>query len=162
MGVHNANWAGMKFSRGNELLIIFRPKLTLAWLAGDPGDTLSVDSLEYRSMVNSDFTAFYNRIVDTSRCLVGIQVICLIEGIEIWMRIANLPFVSGRRASNTIRILFRDSLPRDLSILDDQAFGGRFYESITGVLAISMDVSWLSSRDLEAIEAAPADWITVG
>ncbi|HXT47429.1 MAG TPA: hypothetical protein VN717_02255 [Gemmatimonadaceae bacterium] len=124
------------------------------------GDIVSVDGLEYRSIVDSDFTAFYDRIQNYSGLLLGFEIGVLIDEITIRAALSSLPYARLGRASHTIQVFLRRLPSNECVVQDDQAFGGRIYESVTGVIAVSINMDWLTDVERNAIETSDADWVT--
>jgi hypothetical protein len=149
----------MPIGEDDQLLIICNTSPALAHLTDDVGDVIEVESLTYRSIVDSDFTAFYDRIQDYSGLLLGFEIGILFDELRIRAELSSLPYVRLGRASHAIQI-FLQGLPRDDCVVrDDQAFGGRIYESVTGVIAISINMDWLTDVERRSIETCGAEWV---
>lgn len=61
-----------------ETIIFFlRMNLALALVKADPGDRFSFDQLQFVTLVDTDLTAFFDRILDDSGRLVAVQLMPL-------------------------------------------------------------------------------------
>lgn len=143
------------------LVMIFRPRLTLAVVPGDPGSTFRAGSDLFRAVSETYLTAFYDRVRDQGGQLVGLDI-TPVEGAE--QLVGSLsPFEyvqlvdDGQRA----RVLFAGKIRGNVSSLADQAFGGRIYRSSRGELAISLDLEWLDSSDIKAIKSSTGHWVSL-
>jgi hypothetical protein len=143
---------------GDYLVILFRPEISLAWSLGDPGQTFTVGALNYVSKIESDFTGFYNRLKDRSGHFVGIEITPLLGEEYLPFVLSRLPYVETDPNGKLIRVFFSGRPTVDVDVVDDQAFGGRIYEAITGEFAVSLVTDWLSPADIAALKDCMVDW----
>jgi len=155
--------AGPAPTTGDErcLVMVFRPRLALAIVSADPGTEFLAGGERFRAVTETYLTAFYDRVLDQSGQLVGLEI-TPVEGAE--PLVASLspfeyvqPVEEGRRA----RVFFAGKIRGNASSSAEQAFGGRIYRSTRGELAISLDLEWLDSSDIRAIKSSPADWLSL-
>jgi hypothetical protein len=148
-----------KGSADQYLMVFFRKRLTLCIRDGDPGLAFTVGDTPFRSKIDSDMTGFYDRLRDRDGHLIGFQVQLLLAEEYLPTVLSDYSYVTVTPGSTSIRIFFDDSSKRDVQRIDDQAFGGRVYESISGSFAISMNTYWLTADDLAAVRRSSADWL---
>lgn len=144
-----------------HLVLICHSHLLLAWTVGDPGDEFVADSLRYRSIIDSDFAAFYDRILDQESRLIGIEIFLLANGEELVDRLLSLPYSRPGRATLAVQIYFGDPPTSAPVVKLDQEFGGRIYEAVTGAIAIAISTCWLSESERDSICAANVEWTSL-
>ena len=145
-----------------ETLIFFlREDLTMALVKADPGDRFNVDQLQFITLVDTDLTAFFDRVLDDSGRLVAIQLMPLAADELVAEAVSRLPYGSLRPGAKSMRIILHEHPPEHSSRSDDQAFGGRIYRADNGELAISIHTEWLSEADMQSIRETAANWIEV-
>ncbi len=148
-------------AEGSHLVVIYRPRLTLAWWAGDPGEQLVVDGTPYKSKVESDFTGFYDRMYDDVGRFLGLQVLPLLAEQYLSNVLSRFEYVRPT-AGVQFRVFLAGRVDERPRIVDDQGFGGRIYEAIDGEFAMSFDLAWMDHSDVEAMRCAAADWVELG
>jgi len=143
------------------LVMIFRPRLALALVPGDPGPEFVAGGDRFLTVMDTYLTAFYDRVRDESGKLVGLEITPVEGARQVVASLSPFEYVQlvdeGRRA----RVFFAGTIRGNPSSSAEQAFGGRIYRSVRGELAISLDLEWLDSPDIRAIKASAAQWLTV-
>ena len=147
-------------SQDANLVVFFRPQLTLAWCVAPGEQLVLLDGTSFKSKVDSDFTGFYDRMYDARGRFLGLQVLPLLAEQYLSKVLSRFHYVRPTSGVQ-FRVFLTGSVDENPQIVDDQGFGGRIYEAIDGEFAMSFDVSWMSQPDVEAIQVAPADWIGV-
>lgn len=140
------------------LLVVLRPKLTLAKSPAWPLKGFALDSKEYRDAALGEWTGFYDWLRDADGSLLGVRY-WLNEGTEFLAQQAHaLDYVSVD-PSRFIEIYFSDrrqvapKLSADQDFLYDPVF-----RSDDGEYALGFAMEDLGESDLRNIEKAQADW----
>jgi hypothetical protein len=139
-----------------QIIFFLRKDLTLALVRADPGDRFSVENLHFVTVVDTDLTAFFDRIFDDAGRLVALQLMPVAADDLLVDAVSRLPYGSLRPGGKSMRIAIHEHSPQHSSRSDDQAFGGRVYRAENGEVAISINTEWLSEADLQSIRQAAA------
>lgn len=143
------------------LVLGFTEDLSASIRAIEPTDRLTIAGITYESSANSTVTAFYSRILDSAGVLIGIEV-CPIGDLSKEI-LSALPMRRYLRISANqvcFQVLFLSDAALGLESQGDQAFGGKFFRSPTGEVAMSLDLGYLLTSDdeLTSLKSYPAHW----
>jgi hypothetical protein len=147
--------------KGEFLVVIFRPSLTLALLEALPRDGLLVDGANYRPVPKGDSAAFYDWLRDRSGRVLGVRHWPSEPNLPI-QAIGQLPYVRLGHDGSSVEVYFGDSREVDDDQSDDQAFGGSTqFVSESGDFAIAFETYFLSESEVASIREARAGWASI-
>lgn len=141
------------------LVIIFGSLLGLAWTDHDIGAGFTTDSALFEQVADTDISGFYDRVYQPDGSFVGVQI-APVAYATLAHDLPDLPYVRPDLEGLVLQVLFR-AAPTDLTVVSDQAFGGRIYQSLEGTFALSLDTFFLSDDERLTFAASPAVWVAV-
>lgn len=142
------------------LFVIFGSELALSFDAPPSTRVFWLDGVEYRAPDDNYLTAFYDRIVDSGKRLIGIRIHPAVEsGDSLVTRVVDAPYL--RRGDGFVDVFMTGSAVPDAEVIADQAFGGQIFTTAEGDFAVSIDLEHFctSPKDLEALRGAKAHWV---
>lgn len=148
--------------KGEFLVIVFRPELTLALSEAQPAEGVSIEGVSYRATSTGDFTGFYDWLRDRSGKIIGLRYWPGSEGKLPLHTLNHLPYVRVPPGGTCIEVYFSQKRETDESRSDDQAFGGNsHFLSDSGELAICFETYFLSDSEMTSIREAKARWASL-
>jgi hypothetical protein len=142
------------------LFVIFRSELALSFDVPPATRVFCLDGVEYRAPDDNYLTAFYDRIVDAAKRLVGIRIHPVVElGDALVTRVVDAPYL--RSGDGFVDVFLTGSAVPDAEVIADQAFGGQIFTTSEGDLAVSIALEdfCTSPQDLDALRRAKAHWV---
>src|SRR6266576_2805802 len=110
--------------KGEFLLIVFRPEVTLAFSEAQPPQKFSIEAVDYRATPAVDSTSFYDWLRNASGKVIGLRYWPTHEVKLPLEALAHLPYVRVVHEGENIEVYFSANREADDSRSDDQSFGG--------------------------------------
>jgi hypothetical protein len=95
-------------------------------------------------------------MIDRAGRLVGFEFLPLFKESSLLEALRRLPYIRLTADAKRVRLFLNGSPSEDVSIIDDQSFGGRIYRADEGEWAISLQTDWLSATERGTIRAYQA------
>ncbi|SRR6266567_1520338 len=146
--------------KGEFLLVVFRPELTLALLEVQPPSGFAIAGTTYRAVPTDDGAGFYDWLRDRTGKIIGVRY--WLEDRGIFTTLARLPYVRIPPDGRCVEIFLGKSRETDEARSSDQAFGGvSHYLADSGEWAISFEAYFLEPAEIQAIGEANGRWVSV-
>jgi hypothetical protein len=146
--------------KGEFLLVVFRPELTLALLEVQPPSGFAIAGATYRVVPTDDYAGFYDWLRSRTGRIIGVRY---------WLQDGSVLTALSRRAyvhvppdRRCIEIFFGKSRESDEARSNDQAFGGvSHFVADSGEWAISFETYFLEPAEIQAIREGDGRWVSV-
>ncbi len=161
------------------LLLLLRPRLAYALVAGDLGPEFTVDGIRYMDIADGTFNWFSDRLVNTVGRWIGIELNPLAPILEdLPHHVRDLPYLTVATFSERvaygpeqediadrivqIQIFFTGVAVADAVTTGEQAFDGRVYADPNGQFALSFNtLNFLGISDLDSLAGSGIERITL-
>lgn len=146
--------------KGEFLLIVFRPELTLAFLEVQPPSSFAIVGTTYRAVPTDDDAGFYDWLRDRTGRIMGVRY--WLQDRSILAALGRLPYVRVPPDGRCVEIFFAKNRETDEARSNDQAFGGvSHFLADSGEWAISFETYFLEPPEIQAIGEASGKWVSV-
>ena len=148
------------------LILFFGDRLGLAFAPDFELASFSADGVRYEHTEAGSFPSLYDRLVDATGRLIGIQLYPIAPSLQTTLAaLRPRAYLDALQAGRTdiYGVYFGGDVDDSAGSTGEQAFGGQVFRGEAEELAVSIDLDYLcggesEAADLAAIRAAPAWW----
>ena len=141
------------------LIVVFGTNPSVALTRQDPQTGFRRGSIYYEGLVVDGLGSCYDRLLDSRNTFVGIRIWPVDDIVKPLLAALDLAYVVNDPREPFVDV-YLDGRRGGAISGDEQAFGGQFFQSFGGELAVAFDLTYLaqSGSDVLAAKQFTADW----